>query len=260
MHVRPWSTVESALRASDDGVPDAENARRHGVAVKTVRRWRRDYGRRGLPRGQTHTSAPCPRCDGSELDARAYAELLGWYLGDGHLVEARREVMLLSIVNDRRYAEANARLLLLLRAVKPGGRPHVRERPGAVVTAMGWKHWTCLFPQHGPGRKHDRRIVLEPWQRSLVEQHPADFLRGLFHSDGARVRNWASRRVAATGEVRRHDYARWQFTNRSEDILGLCGWALDLVEVPWRRSSRTTMSVSRRAAVARLDTLIGVKR
>ena len=33
------------------------------------------------------------------------------------------------------------------------------------------------------------------WQREVVAAHPAAFLRGLFHSDGARVRNWATRVV-----------------------------------------------------------------
>ena len=105
---------------------------------------------------------------------------------------------------------------------------------------MSWKHWPCLFPQHGPGRKPgssgwdearvepERPIVLEEWQREIVEEHPADFLRGLFHSDGSRVRNWTTRMVA--GERKRYDYPRWQFTNESDDIRGLCGWALDLVE------------------------------
>ena len=31
-HIRPDSTVANALEASDEGVPYAENARRHGVA------------------------------------------------------------------------------------------------------------------------------------------------------------------------------------------------------------------------------------
>ncbi len=62
------------------------------------------------------------------------------------------------------------------------------------------------------------------------------------------------------GELKRYDYPRWQFSNRSEDILGLCTWALDLVEVPWRRSSRWCVSVSRREGVARLDDLVGPKR
>ncbi|WP_374455212.1 hypothetical protein [Nocardioides sp.] len=120
-----------------------------------------------------------------------------------------------------------------------------------------WKHWPCLFPQHGPGRKHERPIVLEAWQEEVVQAFPADFLRGLFHSDGARVNNWATRIVA--GQKRRYDYPRWQFSNRSEDILALCGWALDLVDIAWRRSGPWTVSVSRRDAVVALDSLIGMK-
>ncbi len=120
-----------------------------------------------------------------------------------------------------------------------------------------WKHWPCLFPQHGPGRKHERPIVLEGWQRAIVEAHPWDLLRGLFHSDGARVANWATRVVA--GEPKRYDYPRWQFVNRSANILRLCSQTLDAVAVPWRRSSRTTVSVSTRAGVAALDKGIGRK-
>ena len=28
------------------------------------------------------------------------------------------------------------------------------------------KHWPCLFPQHEPGRKHERKIELMPWQQN----------------------------------------------------------------------------------------------
>lgn len=122
---------------------------------------------------------------------------------------------------------------------------------------MGWKHWLCLFPQHGPGRKHERLIALEPWQQEIVEAHPADFLRGLFHSDGARSRNWTSKVVA--GEVKRYDYPRWQFSNHSQDIQTLCGAALDMLGIAWRRSGEFQLSVSRRDAVAALDAAIGPK-
>lgn len=47
--------------------------------------------------------------------------------------------------------------------------------------------------------------------------------------------------------------------NASEDILDLCTWALDLVEVPWRRSGPRVVSVSRREAVRQLDELVGLK-
>lgn len=257
-HIRPQATVDSALAASDAGVPDAENARRHGVAVKTIRRWRRLYQRRGIGRGQAHLTTPCPRCDEVPPDGAAYAELLGWYLGDGHLVLSRRGVYVLSIFNDAAYPVVNARLLETVRAVKPGCRPYTRARPGSVETKVGWKHWPCLFPQHGPGRKHERPIRLEDWQWDVVREHPWDFLRGLFHSDGCRVNNWATRVVA--GERKRYDYPRWQFTNESADIIGLCAEALDLVGVPWRRSHRRTLSVSRRDGVRLLDEHLGLKR
>ncbi|TQL69180.1 hypothetical protein FB381_3083 [Nocardioides albertanoniae] len=256
-HVRPQSVVDSALRCSDEGMRDADNAAKHGVAVKTIRRWRRLYQRRGIVRGQTHLAPPCPRCDGAELDAEAYAEILGWYLGDGHISEGRRSVFNLHIVNDRKYPDINQRLITLMARVKPGGHPHTRLVPGAVITTISWKHLPCLFPQLGPGRKHERRIVLEEWQQEIVTAHPGPFLRGLFHSDGCRVNNWATRMVA--GQKKRYEYARWQFVNHSDDIRDLCTWALDLVEIPWRQSSWKTISVSRRDAVAALDALIGPK-
>ena len=227
------------------------------MAVKTIRRWRRLYQRRGLPRGQTHTSSPCPRCDDAELDGAAYAEVLGWYLGDGHISKGRRGVYNLHIVNDRKYVDDNAHLKVIMAAVKPGGRPHTRLQPGCLITTVSWKHWPCLIPQLGPGRKHERPIVLEDWQRAIIEAHPGAFLRGLFHSDGCRARNWTRKVVA--GEMKRYDYPRWQFTNNSGDIRELCCWALDLTGVPWRQSNWKTISVSTRAGVARLDAMIGLK-
>ena len=98
--------------------------------------------------------------------------------------------------------------------------------------------------------------MLEDWQRTIVEAHPGPFLRGLFHSDGCRAKNWTRKIVA--GEMKRYDYPRWQFTN-SADIRELCCWALDLVDVPWRQSNWKTISVSTRVGVALLDNLIGLK-
>ncbi|MFZ2503969.1 MAG: hypothetical protein WAW88_14995 [Nocardioides sp.] len=103
---------------------------------------------------------------------------------------------------------------------------------------------------------------MAPWQWEIVEEFPAAFLRGLFHSDGSRSNNHVTRRrtdaAGATVSVR-YDYPRWEFSNRSAEILGWCGDALDLAEVAWRRSSRWHLSVARRDAVQRLDALIGLK-
>ena len=41
--MRPAATVESALRASDAGMRDTDNASLHGVSARTIRRWRLRY-------------------------------------------------------------------------------------------------------------------------------------------------------------------------------------------------------------------------
>ena len=244
--MHPRHVREEALRLlTEEGLSLSEVGRRLRVSRAALREWREN--------------GPGPEGDGcpGHLTSPAYAALLGYYLGDGCLSRAPRTVAL-RVSCDARYPGIIADVTALIAEVHPT-RPvfHVRA-PGVVVVQGCWKHWPCLFPQHGPGRKHTRDLVLADWQRAVVEEHPGDFLRGLFHSDGARVRNWASRTVG--DEQRRWYYPRWHFVNHSEDILGFCTDALDLAGVAWRRSGRFTISVSRRADVARLDELVGPKR
>jgi hypothetical protein len=178
------------------------------------------------------------------------------YLGDGCISNNQRSYAL-RITCDRAYPGIIEDVNRCITHVHPERRTYRVRAPGVIVVQSYWRHWPCLFPQHGPGRKHEREIGMTEWQWAIVEQHPADFLRGLFHSDGCRVNNWATQMVA--GEKKRYEYPRWQFTNESAEIMGWCRDALDLVEIPWRQSSRKNLSVSTRDGVARLDALIGLK-
>jgi hypothetical protein len=54
-------------------------------------------------------------------------------------------------------------------------------------------------------------------------------------------------------------YPRYLFTNKSADILRLCGQTLDQLGVAWRFSKPDTISVTRKEAVARLDEFVGPK-
>ncbi|MDT5105534.1 MAG: hypothetical protein QOI25_3047 [Mycobacterium sp.] len=132
----------------------------------------------------------------------------------------------------------------------PGQRAAVLRLPSRCVeVSLYSKHWPCLLPQHGPGRKHNRPTRLEPWQQTLVDQAPEEFVRGLIHSDGCRV-------VANDRGVRS---IRYHFSNRSEDIIGLFTAALHAIDIPWTRSTKYIVSIYRKAATARLDTFIGPK-
>jgi len=225
-------------------------SRATGISRSTLRAWRDD--------GIARRSSGCARCEATDLPPRPYAALLGFYLGDGCIsISSNGRFFALRISCDANFPLIVEDVAGIIASIRPERTVFRVRAPGVIVVQSNWKHWPCLFPQHGPGRKHLRPIVLEPWQRSIVEAHPAPFLRGLFHSDGSRVRNWTTRMVR--GEPRRYDYPRWQFTNQSADIRGLCCWALDLVDLPWRQSNHNTISVSTRTGVARLDELIGRK-
>jgi hypothetical protein len=119
------------------------------------------------------------------------------------------------------------------------------------------RHLPCLFPQHGPGRKHERRIVLEPWQRAVVDAHPGELVRGLIHSDGSRVTNWTTRLVG--GERKRYEYPRYFFTNASDDIRRIYTDTLDTLGVEWKQTNPRNVSVARRASVALMDRHVGPK-
>lgn len=230
------------------GMSLSEASRRTGISRSTMRAWRDRPLRRRRP--------DCPTCHGARLDSDAYAALLGFYLGDGCISAAPRYYSL-RVSCDKAYPRIIDDVTTQILAVRPVAKVFVGRAPGVRVVTSHWQHWPCLFPQHGPGRKHDRPIVLEGWQRTVVQRHPDSFLRGLLHSDGCRVMNWTTRPVA--GQLKRYDYPRWHFTNHSADIRELCCWALDLVEVEWRQSNWKTISVSRRESVARLDEMIGPK-
>ncbi|WP_322936520.1 helix-turn-helix domain-containing protein [Nocardioides bizhenqiangii] len=243
----PASIRNEATRLRDAGESWSGIARKLGVHRSTLRDWQA---------GRSARTNDCAICGPCELDEEAYAGLLGFYLGDGCVSRAARTYFL-RVACDATQPGVIADVTDLIRRVRPEGRVFHPRAPGVTVVQSNWQHWPCLFPQHGPGRKHERPIVLEEWQRRIVKAHPASFLRGLFHSDGCRVINSTKRPVA--GVMKEYRYPRWQFVNASGDIRELCCWALDLVGVAWRRSNPRVISVSRREAVEALDALIGLK-
>jgi hypothetical protein len=144
-----------------------------------------------------------------------------------------------------------------MQAVLPSSKVLTQRKQGCTEVSSYSRHWPCLFPQHGPGKKHLRRISLQPWQQTIVAECPGEFARGLFHSDGYRGMNRV-RRVLADGD-HSYEYPRYLFTNKSDDILGLCGDALDRLGVDWRYARPDVISVAKKDAVARLDEFVGPK-
>ena len=235
----------AALALVARGVNDCEVARRLGVPRTTVRDWRR-------PRYFANFDC-CPRCwhrlrPLAFCDAD-YAELLGLYLGDGH-ISALERTQRMRIFLDSKYATVVDEAEALLRRCfphNPVGRALVHDGSEAILFVHSG-HLSCLFPQHGPGKKHDRPIALEPWQQRIVSTAPWAFLRGCIRSDGCVF-------VNRTG---RYEYLSYGFTNYSSDILDLFESTCLEQGLRPRRYSKA-IRLNRRDDVARLLAHVGVK-
>ncbi|WP_329458368.1 transcriptional regulator [Streptomyces sp. NBC_01497] len=254
-------TRTRVLTLVEQGLSLNSISRQTGVSRAAIRSWQR----RPEPRPRMSAQAqPCFRCAPDPRppsDPVAYAYLLGLYLGDGCVSPQGRKGHTLRIICADTWPGLIALCRSAVRAVRPTNGVWITQRQGCVEVGSYDRHWPCLFPQHGPGKKHERRIVLEQWQQDIVDAYPWDFIRGLVHSDGCRITNWTER---VTGGVRkRYEYPRYFFTNRSADVLRLYTDALDHVGVAWKscNNSRSVqnISVARRASVEVMDAHIGPK-
>lgn len=243
-------TRRRAMALVDEGRSLNSVGRSTGISRAALRAWRTH----GIePVGQATTLL---RTDGA-----AYPYLLGLYLGDGCLSANRRGVYALRIACGNSWPGLIDACEAAIRAVRPGGSVFRVPQQGCVQVTSVSKQWPTIFPQHGPGRKHERKIALEPWQQEIVAVYPWEFIRGLVHSDGCRVTNWTTRTVG--GATKRYEYPRYFFTNTSADIRGLFTDALDRVGIEWtesrRRGGARNISVARRECVAVMDLRVGPK-
>jgi hypothetical protein len=174
------------------------------------------------------------------------------YLGDGCISKAPKGVYKLRIFCDMRYpaiiCEVSASMITVMPTSRIGTAWSVAGSLCAEVYCYS-KAWPCLFPQHGPGRKHERKIELAPWQERIIDAQPEQFVRGLIHSDGCRVLN----------RVNGKAYPRYHFTQVSDDIRRLFCRSLRQLGIDYTWNDARTVSIARRAGVARLDEFVGPK-
>ncbi len=226
----------------DQGLPDRQIARISGVPQNTIGRWRR--------------ARPPSTIRWRPAHSPSYAYLLGLYLGDGCLYVNRKGGAVLRICLDLAYPRVIDDCWASVILSMPRCRPGFLRRPGmnAVYVQACGKLWLHAFPQHGPGRKHERKIALDGWQQEIVDRYPDELVRGLIHSDGCRTVN-RFRTKLPSGRVAEYAYARYFFSNLSADIRGLFCAACDALGVRWTLSNPRNVSVAHRPSVARLDAI-----
>jgi hypothetical protein len=259
--MRSIEEVRRVLSLVEGGLNDCEIGRRTGIPRGTIRDWRRGktprgrHGAKRIPNGEMCQRCGHPRHVFEALPQTDYAYLLGLYLGDGCISAHRRQVFRLRITLDSKYGgiieECRAAMAAVLPTSKVGVLRHLHQN--SVEVSSFSRAWPCLFPQHGPGKKHLRTISLAPWQEPIANTHARALLRGLIHSDGCYSVNTIKH------PKKTYVYPRYLFSNRSDDIRRIFCDACDRLEIEWRVMNATDISVARHESVAMMDEFIGPK-
>jgi hypothetical protein len=253
--MRPAEEVVRVRELALEGHSACEIARLTGIPRSTLRAWLYPRYEPRRPTGPTCPTCGHPGHDFDNLPEPEYAYLLGMYLGDGTISRTpKKRCFKLRVFMDSRYPTIIAEVAAAMRIVMPNSvaavQPHARHNFVEIHSCSN--AWPCLFPQHGPGPKHLRKIELAPWQQAIVDRQPEQLIRGLLHSDGCRVMN----RVCVNGTD--YAYPRYFFTQVSKDIQGIFCRALDRLAIEYSFSSRgKDVSIARRESVARLDSFVG---
>jgi Homeodomain-like domain len=265
MHDRE-TVAEALVLLNEEGLNSKDVAERLGVSDRTVRDWRAGK----LPRHSQPGSAPlCPECRAPEHQfdhlTRQYVYLLGLYLGDGTISRGPRGVHRLRVFLDLKYPGIVAECIAAMCDVFPRNKIGRQYRlsnyidssePSDIEVSVNSKSLPCLFPQHGPGKKHERRIWLAVWQQRLAEKWPEALIRGMIHSDGHRFIN------TGRGGWR---HPRYAFSNVSTDLTSIFCTTCDCLDLHWTaafpkdETKAVTIYISRKDDVARIDEFVGPK-
>jgi hypothetical protein len=236
------------------GLSDYAIARRTGVKRGTVRNWRIAAAPpAAIPRRRLARSW-------SISDEAVCSYLLGIYLGDGTVCALGSSTPWLQVVNDRAYPDISQEIMAAMENTFRGAPARTFPSSVGESDVLVIRHPAVLraFPQHGPGRKHLRTIELVDWQRELTHRHPGALVRGLIHSDGCRTENRFKTKLPS-GRIAEYHYTRYFFSNHSADIHAIFSEHCDLLGVRVTQSNPRNLSISHRASVTILESLVGPK-
>jgi hypothetical protein len=255
--MRTYNEYKQILEEWEDCGNQREVARRTGIPRSTVQRFILRYQtvecfERNYTAIPEITLIDCLKSQSQEYLQLHYhyAYVLGIYLGDGEIDNARRTKRLI-IALDKKYPKIIERCVESIQAVMPQHKVSYYNCPvgNCVRVSCCSIEWTVVLPQHGAGLKHNRPIILEDWQQRIVDTFPLEFFRGLYHSDGSRPQNI----------VKGRNYPRYQFSNKSDDIRKLFTDTVERLGLSWTPANRHNVAISRREDVEWLDKYVGAK-
>lgn len=256
--MHPIKTQEKIFNLWKEGKNQSEASRALEVPRSTVRDYYKRFSLGEYPnwhRGPAQTRLDLFHCGFESHLAYQYLYLLGMYLGDGHITKVKslkngNHNYRLRIFLDNLYPEIISRTEKAIEAVFPNSKAlrKPKKQSNCTVVYAYSNAFAELFPQHGPGTKHSRKITLENWQKRMIISNPKPFVKGLIESDGCRYLNIVNGKA----------YSSYSFTNKSEDLHSIFEWSCGIIGVYPKRNGKNN-NIRTRKAVELLDEFIGPK-
>lgn len=177
---------------------------------------------------------------------KIYNFILGLYIGDGCITKNRMSYKL-RIVQDKKYQNSIQEISCVLNDFFQKSST-VTQREGCSVVTIFDKYLPLYFPQHGPGKKHDRKIELSDFQIKNIDY--GNLMRGLFVSDGSYY-------------LAVKKYERYNFTNKSLEIINIFRDCLNHFDIlhKWRIKPNGIyiVEIQKKSEVIKMKEIVGVK-
>ena len=204
--------VREIVRLHKDGISQNKIHKILGFDRTTIRQILKDP--------EDYIKKSIPEFNLDNIDRQSYAFILGVYLGDGCISKTHKpNVLRLRIALDVKYKKLNEEVISELKILFPNNKISynvVGETNGCIISLYSTNLLT-LFPQHDTGKKHERPIILEDWQREIIDEYNVEFLKGLIYTDGS---------FYYSGK-----YEYCNFTNKSMDIMNLCSESMKKLNI-----------------------------
>ena len=184
--------------------------------------------------GEDSKSSDESPCGFESHRAYHYSYLLGLYLGDGCISKSKDlkngdSVYKFRLFQDEKYPNLIEKHIKSIKELFPANKINKIKKTGCWEIYFYNKNLVEYFPQHGKGSKHKRDIKLKDWQKNIIQNNPAQFLSGLYESDGC----WFEIIIKE-----KYKYSFIDFSNKSEDIHLLYQWSCSLLGVETRRHGK----------------------
>jgi len=232
--MRTKEEIQKIYECWKDGLTQHKTAETTGIPRGTVKDHYKKFSLGVYPNwqqgGDLKSSDESP-CGFESHHAYHYAYLFGLYLGDGCISIAKnlkngKTVYKFRVFQDEKYPNLIEKHMESMRQLFPTNKINKAKKQGCWEIYFYNTSLKKLFPQLGPGMKHNRKIELADWQKKIIEANPKAFISGLFESDGCRYQSKKNNK---------YEYLFIDFSNKSEDIHELWKWACSLIGVKTRR-------------------------